>query len=242
MAKKKKPRFELRKVPVQDLQQGPIRHKKGLTPLLEKIARAIFAKVGRFVHPTFEQLELDFMRDAHPWREILIWEIIARTFDLYMAAHPEARNSTEIVGTIAWISTGMESKTETEKELRKLYEEAYKNMWVPLVGEPFVFPEGEAVVLQYRDIVDERDGRVYPNLRGAIDCRQVLAAASIFLGKTAQSEGQFCIYGSEHCEDGKIPWGFGTVVVCFNSEDEKKHGVDKMCVIVEQIKGRHDCP
>jgi hypothetical protein len=78
---KKKPRKELQEVPLEDLKQGPICHEKGLTPLLEEIARAIFSKVGHLVYPTFEQWELGFMRDLHPWREILVWENIARTFD-----------------------------------------------------------------------------------------------------------------------------------------------------------------
>ncbi len=126
MSKKKKKRLgEIRKVPLEDITQGPIRHKKGLTPLLEELARAIFAKVGHFVYPTFEQWDLGFMRDMHPWREILIWENIARAFDLYVAEHPEAANSEQIVGTIVSISTGYvsENETETEKELRKLYRE-----------------------------------------------------------------------------------------------------------------------
>ena len=56
-----------------------------------------------------------------------------------------------------------------------------------------------------------------------------------------QSEGHFCIYGREHLEDGKIPWGFSTVIVRFDSENEKKHELEKMCFIVKKIKGRHDC-
>ncbi len=166
MARKKKHRGELREVPLEDIKQGPIRHKKGLTPLLEEFARILFSKVGHFVYPTFEQWELGFMRDMHPWREILIWENIARTFDLYITEHPEAANSEQVVGTIVSISTGQvsENETETEKELRKLFIEAYKNQWFPLIGEPFDYPPRQAPLLQYRDIVDESDGLIYPNL------------------------------------------------------------------------------
>ena len=42
---------EKREVPLDDIKQGPIRHKEGLTPLLEELARAIYTKVGRFVYP-----------------------------------------------------------------------------------------------------------------------------------------------------------------------------------------------
>jgi hypothetical protein len=34
---KKKQRGEQREVPLDDIKQGPIRHKKGLTPLLEEL-------------------------------------------------------------------------------------------------------------------------------------------------------------------------------------------------------------
>ena len=185
MAKKKR-RGEQREVPLEDIKQGPIRHKKGLTPLLEEIARAIFSKVGHFVYPTFEQWELGFMRDLHPEREILIWENIARTFDLYVAEHPEAANNEQVVGTIVSISTGQVSETnENEKELRKLYQEAAKKQWIPFLGEPFKFPPKQALVLQYRNIIDEWDGGIFPNLRGKDDCRRILADADIILGKAS---------------------------------------------------------
>lgn len=77
MAKKKK--RELREIPVNEIKPGPLRHKKGLSPLLEQISRTLYEKVGHFVYPSFEQWELGFMRNMHPWREILIWETIART-------------------------------------------------------------------------------------------------------------------------------------------------------------------
>ena len=76
------------------------------------------------------------MRDTHPWREILTWETIARTFDRYVAEHSEAADSREILGTIIVISTGKvnENETETEKELRRLYGEAFRNRWIPFLA------------------------------------------------------------------------------------------------------------
>ena len=88
MAKKKKKRYEYRKIPVNEIQPGPLRHKRGLSPLLEQIGRTLYSKVGHFVYPTFEQWEIGFMRDMHPWKEILIWEAIARTTDHYPANTP----------------------------------------------------------------------------------------------------------------------------------------------------------
>jgi hypothetical protein len=243
MAKKKRS-GEQRDVPLDDIKQGPIRHKKGLTPLLEGLARAIYAKVGHLVYPTFEQWELGFMRDLHPWREILIWENIARTYDLYVAEHPEAANDEQIVSTIAVISTGhvSENETENEQELRRLYREANTKQWIPLFGEPFEFSPGQALVLQYRNIIDEWDGRMFPNFRGKDDCRRILADADIILGKASLSDEIFCIYGSDRLEAGSVPEGLRTLIIRLDPENLKTHELEKMCFIVEKIKGRYDCP
>ncbi len=243
MARKKKGHSEIREVPLEDIKQGPIRHKKGLTPLLEELARVLFSKVGHFVYPTFEQWELGFMRDTHPWREILIWENIARTFDLYVAEHPEAANSEQVVGTIVSISMGQvsENETENEKELCNLFIEAYKKQWIPLIGEPFEFPPDQAIVLQYRDIVEARDGGIHPNLRGKDVCRRILVDADIILGMDFMSEEMFCIYGRDHLEEGSVPEGLKTVIVRLDPENQKTHELEKICFVVERIKGRHDC-
>jgi hypothetical protein len=242
MAKKK--RRELQEVPLEDLKQGPIRHEKGLTPLLEEIARAIFSKVGHFVYPTFEQWELGFMRDLHPWREILVWENIARTFDLYVAEHPETADNEQIVSSIAIISTGhvSENETEIEKELRRLYREAAKNQWIPLLREPFKFPPKQALVLQYRNIIDEWDGGLFPNLRGKDDCRRILADADIILGKSSMSDEIFCIFGRDRLDGERVPKGLNTLVVRLDPDNLKTHELEKICFVVEKIKGRYDCP
>jgi hypothetical protein len=240
---KKKRRDDPQDVPLDDLKQGPIRHKEGLTPLLEEIARAIYSKVGHLVHPTFEQWELGFMRDRHPWQEILIWENIARTYDLYVAQHPEAENGEQVVGSIVSITTGKssEDQTENEKELRKLYLEAAKKQWIPLYREPFEFPRNQALVLKYRNVVDEWNGGIFPNLRGKDDCRLILADADIILGMDSMSEEMFCIYGSDRLAAGSVPKGLNTVIVRLDSENKKTHELEKICFVVERIKGRHDC-
>ena len=240
--KKKKRRGEIREVPLEDIRPGPIRHKRGLTPLLGELARAIFAKVGHFVYPTFEQWELGFMRDMHPWREILIWETIARTFDLYSAKHPDVKGE-QVVGTIVSISTGQvsENESETEKELRKMYKEAHGNRWSAPPGAPFEFPQDQAPVLQFEDIVDEWNGAVHPNLRRQADPRRILTDADVIIGMDSNSEKHFCIYGRDRLEGGRIPEGLRTLVVSMDSDNEKRHELETVCAIVEIIKGRHDC-
>ena len=241
MAKKK--RGKIRKVPLQNIKQGPIRHKKGLTPLLEELARVLFSKVGHLCYPTFEQWELGFMRDLHPWQEILIWENIARTYDLYVTEHPEAVSSKKIVGTIASISTGHvpQNATETENELRNLFTKAYKRQWVSLLEEPFEFPPDKPPVLGYGDIVDEKDGMIYPNLRGEVDCRRMLADADIIIGMTSTSGDQFCIYGRDRLDAGGVPEGLRTLIVQLDPENEDTRELEKICAVVQIIKGRHDC-
>ena len=177
----------MREIPLDKIKPGPLRHKKGLSPLLERIARGLYSTVGHFVYPTFEQWELGFMRDMQPWREILIWETIARTSDLYRAKHPDA-NLEQVVGKAVSISLGHVSENESamEKELRAVYIEASRQRWTALTEEPVEFPNGNAFVLQYEDVVDEWDGNIHPNLRRQLDPRPILAQADIIFGPGCQ--------------------------------------------------------
>ena len=43
MAKKKK-RREMREIPLDKIKSGPLRHKRGLSPLLERIARGLYSQ------------------------------------------------------------------------------------------------------------------------------------------------------------------------------------------------------
>jgi len=230
----------LREVPLEDIKQGPIRQQEGLTPLLEQLAKTIFAKVGYLLYPTFEEWELGFLKDVHPWREILIWENIARTFDLFVAERPQAAHSKPIVGTIVSISTGHVPKNNVQYELHELYVEACQTQWSAPPGEPFEFPENQALVLQYEDIVDEWDGAIHPNIRGNVDPRRILTDADIILGMDSQTERKFCLYGRHHLEDGGIPLGFKTLVIRLDTENEKTRELEEICYVVQQIKGRHD--
>ena len=55
MAKKKRKKREMREIPLDKIKPGPLRHTKGLSPLLEQIARTTSAKVGHFVYLSFEE-------------------------------------------------------------------------------------------------------------------------------------------------------------------------------------------
>lgn len=238
MSKKKKKKYEIRAVPIKDLKPGPLRHKKGLSPVLERIARTIYGMVGHFIYPSFEQWELGFMRDMHPWKEVLIWETIARAHGLYLAKHPDA-DMKQAVGTIVGISSGMvsEKPTETEKELRELYLEASKRRWTALVDEPFEFPQDDAIVLQFEDVVDEWDGGIHPNLRRQSDPRPILAQADIILGQDIKNNEYSCYFGGDCLEDGRIPTGLKTVVVALDPHNVKTQEAAKLLAVVDVVKG-----
>ena len=242
MAKKKKKKRAMREIPLDKIKPGPLRHKKGLSPLLEQIARTIYPKVGHFVYPSFEQWELGFMRDMHPWKEILIWEAIARTHDRYHAKHPDA-DMQQTVGTLVSISLGAasENPTETEKELRALFGEACNKRWTAYLDETVEFPDGNAIVLQYEEVVDQWDGNIHPNLRRQLDPRPILAQADIILGQDAKTEEFFCLFGKDRLEDDGIPAGLKTLVVALDPKNEKTQELGKICAVVKAIKGRHDC-
>ncbi|MGD0899456.1 MAG: hypothetical protein ABR915_16595 [Thermoguttaceae bacterium] len=167
------------------------------------------------------------MRDMHPWREVLLWEVIARTYDLYSAKHPDA-NGEQVVGTISTISMGQVSENEMDKELRELFIEAGKKRWTALMDEPVEFPEGNAIVLQYEDVVDEWNGQIHPNLRRQFDPRPILAQADIILGQDVKTEKFFCLFGKDRLEEGGIPWGLKTVVIGLDPENEKTEEMDKI--------------
>ena len=166
---------------------------------------------------------------------------IARTHDLYLAKHPDA-DMQEPVGTIVSISVGhvSERETEVEKELRALFDEAYKMRWRALIDEPFEFPEDDAIVLQYEDIVDEWGGSIHPNLRRQIDPRPILNQADIILGQDIKTEECFFLFGKDRLEDGGVPAGLKTVVVSLDPKNEKTQEFDKVCAVVKAIKGHHD--
>jgi hypothetical protein len=238
MAKKKKKR-ELREIPLDKVKPGPLRHKKGLSQLLERISRLLYEKVGHFVYPSFEQWEVGFMRDMHPWKEILIWENIARTFDAYMAKHVDADGS-HVVGNIVAISLGQVAENEPamRKELRELYSAAFNQRWTALTEEPFGFPDDSAVVLQFEDVVDEWDGGIHPNLRRQFDPRQILAQADIILGQDVKSDEYSSYFGDDRLEDGQVPTGMKSVVVVLDSQNEKTQEAAKLFAVVEAVKGR----
>ncbi len=91
-----------------NLRPGPIRHEK-LSPQLEEMARYTYRAVGRLITPTYEQWELDFLRDTHPERELVLWMAIAGAFQKAVEDRPEM-DQKAILGDLVAVSTGAQSK------------------------------------------------------------------------------------------------------------------------------------
>ena len=114
---------------LKELKNGPIRHPTGLDPFLTVWARVLFNRVGYHLYPAFEKWELGFMRDAHPGREMFVWEGIARAYEAYLSDHPQC-DSQAIVGNLAVISSGggFEQETEETENLRTVFRNIWKRM------------------------------------------------------------------------------------------------------------------
>ena len=243
MSNRKKP--EKRSVRLNEPRQGPIRHKKGLSPLLTDLARNLFQRAGHYVYPSFEQWELGFMRDMHPWREILVWEVICRAYEAYLARHPEAANDAKVIPALAAISAGgtLEKEPDRSHELQELYGEAWGKRWTPFLDSTVDFPDDSALVLQYDDIVDGHDGRIDPNLSQAIDPRCAIACAEIILGMDHRDH-QFIIYGRDILEQSpgnEIPEGARLLIISLNAEKATTKELHKLLALVALVKERHDC-
>ncbi len=117
---------EFQEIPIDDIKPGPIRHSK-LPPDLTDQARSLYDRAGHFMYPSFEQWELGFCRDTHPERELAVWEIIATTFETYLAEHP-ASDQERLLGRVVGISMGGTFKDEDAETntLRELFTQVWK--------------------------------------------------------------------------------------------------------------------
>jgi hypothetical protein len=80
---------EFRNVNPKDLRPGPIRH-ESLTDEQTETLRQIYEILSPYLNTPFEQFELNFLRDVHPEREILIWTLIANALQRFRTEYPSA--------------------------------------------------------------------------------------------------------------------------------------------------------
>ncbi len=80
--------------------------------VLEQV-RSVYEIVGPYLETTLEQFEINFMRDAEPEGEVLIWSAIAAAWIGYHKQHlgdellPEA-DEKKLLAALLAISTGVE--------------------------------------------------------------------------------------------------------------------------------------
>ena len=92
-----------------EIQEGPIRHHVLRDDLLQRIAafKEILSEVDNM---TLDEVVDDFRRDAHPEREIAVWERIAQTYTLFLSHNPTADLAVkhDIFSVVLMASLGME--------------------------------------------------------------------------------------------------------------------------------------
>jgi hypothetical protein len=248
MSKKRKTRIvQLQGVDLADIPPSPIRHKRGLSPLLTALARELYRRAGHFTVRSFEQWELGFMRDMHPWWEVVKWEAICRAHARFVAEHPERTDHTYIVGLLGGIALDVSWKDDPRDwgELQRLYWEARDQRWIPIVNTPIEWPRDHYFGLLYRGIVDEHDGLVDPTLDGDLDPRQAIAEAELILGcDHGHADNPFIIYGREFLkkENGKLSPGKRILIVSMDAQNTETCELEKTLAVVSAIKGRHEFP
>ena len=87
----------------------------------------MYARVGHLMHTNFEEWELGFCCDAQPDRELAVWEVIATTFDTYLAEHPDS-DQERLLGRVVGVSMGgtFEDEDAETEALRELFERVWK--------------------------------------------------------------------------------------------------------------------
>jgi hypothetical protein len=91
-----------------EVRPGKIKH-EGLDPEWEGVARHTYQIVGHLVKPTYEQWELDFLRDQSPQQELFLWLVISDAFEMAITEKPDLDQKT-ILGDLILISAGGESQ------------------------------------------------------------------------------------------------------------------------------------
>ena len=209
----------------------------------EKLPRVLYEKIGYVVAPTFQQW--CSQRDR-PWssEELLELEAGAKAVDTYLEMHPETANRNECARVIMSIVEGSPSpkRSKSTAGLRRLYAEARRQRWMPLVLEPYEFPPDMMPAMGLDDLVEGRGHRrSEPDISGPIDYRQILVGADAILFGSLVTRMVFCLYGADKlASDGSPPVGVNAVLVSLNEFDRRGRQLGRFATIVERIKGCQD--
>ena len=99
-----------KQVTLANLHQGPIRHPTLPDPFIVRI-KACRAILGDVDTASLEQTIDNFKRDANPESELVIWERIASTFQMYLSHNPtiDLAVRKEIFAVLVSASIGIEN-------------------------------------------------------------------------------------------------------------------------------------
>ena len=107
----------IRMVKASDLRPSPLQ-RESLTQQQEEAARAIFEYLKPYLDTTFEQFEINFLRDANPDAEIQVWYQIAVIHSSILEHNPDATDDDgkDVFSSLLIISMGGTSKPENVSE------------------------------------------------------------------------------------------------------------------------------
>ena len=107
----------IRMVKASDLRKSPLQ-RESLTQQQEEAARAIFEYLTPYLDTTFEQFEINFLRDANPDAEIQVWYQIAVIHSSILEHNPDATDDDgkDVFSSLLIISMGGTSKPENVSE------------------------------------------------------------------------------------------------------------------------------
>lgn len=117
-------------IPINQIESGPMVHPVLPEDLIRRIKayREILADVEE---DSLAEVVDSFQRDAHPEREIAIWERIAHAYQRFLGYHPTHRRAVkrEILSVLLAVSAGMDNRQNvtrlTEEDIDELLQ-AYK--------------------------------------------------------------------------------------------------------------------
>jgi hypothetical protein len=81
-----------------------------------------------------------------------------------------------------------------------------------------------------------------PNEAAHFDVRQTLQAADVIVGRDVMTGDEFILYGRDTVQRiarGEEPEGAGVIVISLD-QDGKSDDLERIIMLVEGIKGRHD--
>ena len=93
---------------IEDLEKGPVRHQRLPESFVKRI-RAFKEILAEVETVSLEETLDNFRRDQHPEREIVIWERIASTYQVFVAYNQtkELATKKEVLSVLLRLSTGV---------------------------------------------------------------------------------------------------------------------------------------